>query len=628
MIVFHNPKIKAAGTNAQGVALRPTPFISISSTPIKNKIGTFGSDYTITLNGTILPHKGSPFFTFSSPSSAMDKYEYLNPNLDKEQVVSDKAGAILAKQNAIRELFAYDGMKLEIFQNYDIAINPNPLIVTNVTVESINFEEGTYADKCNYTIVLKATHLKDHLGNLYRDSLFNIYENTASPTGEFSDISNLNTSINGVYFKYGGFVETYTDEWSFEVDESLGETSDTDAFTYIPRTYIITRNTSATGRTMYDGDRKREAWENAKNFLIRSVLSETIPETVLSRWRTADDYPDHADTGSDTTGGTQETGYNFADVVVNLAEIYGGYNHSRTENINKTDGIVSITDRYVLLQTKAFENYDVSIESSNSEPFTTFNINGSIKGVSEHSALSSLYGGTSKELYSNGVPKNNADQNAVLKYKKVSNSGKFDINSFVFKRVAAITNLSLNPQPLSISVSRNSFTGEITYAVSYNNRPLNIISEALNEQISVQDTYPGDLYSIIPVIGRPTGPVLQYIGGRTEYRRSISINLQFDYTDIDRYTPAIPLLPPNRAAELINTRKSLLMSKPTLIEPIRSQINNLVRSLSPLNEPNIRKCFVDPPSESWEPRTGSYSLNISWVYELSDEYLPQETQNG
>ena len=571
------------------VILRPTPFVSISSSPIRNKTGHFGSDYTITLTGTLLPHKGSPFVSAGGTTGGFN-----TPYSDTELAVShdSKANSIIVKQNLIRELFAYDGMQMNIDTDYN---GSNTSIVTNVTVESINFEEGTYMTKCGYTITLKATHLKDNLGNLYHDSMTNIFENTGGLSGAFRDDTKSN--INYILAEYGGFVEDFTDEWSIEADDSLGETSDTDPFSYIPKTYIITRNTSAVGRTIYDGNQKYEAWENAKNFLIKSLLGTdgNLPSQ----------YPDYANTGSDLEGGTA----NFGDVVLNLSTSYGGYNHSRTENINKSTGSVQITDRWVLLQTGAYENYDVSIESSNSDPFTTFNINGSIKGATGLSAQSTFYGGTIVETSPTPAA------NAISKYKTVSNDGLFDINSFIYKRVSAITNLAVNPQPLSISVSRNDFTGEITYSVSYNNRPLNIISEALNEQISVQDTYPGDLYSIIPVIGRPTGPVLQYIGGRTEYRRSININLQFDYTDIDRYTPAT-LTEQNKAQELLNTRVSLLMSKPTLIEPIRSQINNLVRSLSPLNEPNIRKCFVDAPNESWEPRTGSYSLSISWVYEL------------
>ncbi len=584
MIKFHNQVI---GT----VILRPTPFVSISSSPIRNKTGHFGSNYTITLTGTILPHKGSPIVADGATAGT-----FLAPYSDSEGPIShgSKANSIIVKQNLIRELFAYDGMVMNIDTDY---AGNNTSIIANVSLESINFEEGTYMDKCGYTVTLSATHLKDNLGNLFHDSMTNIFANTGGFSGSFRDTTKSN--INYILATYGGFVEDFTDDWSIEVEESLGETSNTDPFTYIPKTYIVTRNTSAQGRTIYDGDQKYEAWENAKNFLIKSVLG--------SAGNLPSNYPDYVNTGSDLEGGT----FNFGDILLNLSTAYGGYNHSRTENINKTTGSVSITDRWVLLQTGAYENYDVSVESSNSDPFVAFNINGSIKGATGLSAQSTFYGGTNPET--NPTPA----ANAIAKYKTVSNNGLFDINSFIYKRVAAITNVAVNPQPLSISVSRNDFTGEISYAVSYNNRPLNIITEALNETISITDDYPGDLYATIPVIGRPTGPVLQYIGGRTEYRRTISINLQFDYSDIDRYTPGT-VTSQNKAQQLISTRNSLLMSKPTLVDPIRSQINNLVSSLSPLNEPNIRKCFVDPPSESWEPRTGAYSLTINWIYELSE----------
>ena len=586
--------------------LRPCPFVSISSSPIRNKTHHLGSDYTITLTGTILPQRGSPIVagsTLEGDHGFVNNYADGTSSASARAVSSEngnRANSILLKQKSIRELFAYDGMKMSISSSYDDAALGNESIVAYVAVESIDFAEGQYINTATYTITLKASHLEDAQGNLIRDSRFNIKPNPDGTADNHLDTStgNLQTLLD----EHGGFVENFTDEWSIEVDDALGETSDTEALTFHPKTYIITRNVSATGRTVYNDGKKYEAWEQAKEFLIKSVLEDTRPSTDKSTYPT--DYPDYSASGSDNEGGINK----FAEFVLDLSVGYGGYNHSRTENVNKTDGTVSITDRWVLLQTGAFENYDISIESSNTDSFTSFSINGSIKGATQLSAKSSVFGGSKAETGDTPI------QNAISKYKKVSNDGKFDINSFVYKRVVAVTNLSVNPQPLSISVSKNDFTGDISYNVSYNNRPLNLISEALNEQISVQDTYPGDLYSIIPVIGRPTGPVLQYIGGRTEYKRSISINLQFDYTDIDKYAPTTLT---GSAAELIATRNSLIMSKPTLIEPIRTQINNVVRSLSPLNEPNIRKCFVDPPNESWEPRTGTYSLNISWTYELS-----------
>tara|TARA_A100001201_G_scaffold134842_2_gene122728 strand:+ start:279 stop:2054 length:1776 start_codon:yes stop_codon:yes gene_type:complete len=580
------------------VVIRPVPFVSISASPIRNKTNHLGSEYTITLTGTLVPQRGSP--------DANGNFQGYDPS--NAVAINERADAIFQKQNALRKLFADDGLQIEIESP-----GGGNTIVANVTLESINFEEGTYVTRCGYTVTLKTTHLNDQNGNMLYDSLPRIKELTTSDSSAYKDTGAYNFA--SFESTYGGLVEDFNEEWSIEVDDSLGETSNDNPFDKTLRTYIITRTSSATGRTVYDSPGnpgnansvKREAWESAKKFLLKVVvgdsnLAQGIPDDVPNS------YPDYQNTFSDQSGGT----LNYGDLLLGLDPEYQAYNHSRSETINKSAGSFSITDKWVLLKDTAYENFDVSIESSNSEPFNTFNINGTIKGVTSHSAKSMLYGGTH-----NQSAKNTPAANALIKYNKVTNNGRFDVNSYVYKRVAALTTLAINPQPLSVSVSRNDFTGEITYQLSYDNRPLNVIAEALSETITIDDTYPGDVYTAVPVIGRATGPVLQYMGTRTEYRRSISIDLQFDYTDIDRYTPAT-ITQSNKATQIINTRSSLLMSKPTRIEPVRTQINNLVQSLSPLNEPNIRKCFVDAPTENWEPRTGRYNLSISWIYELSE----------
>lgn len=62
--------------------------------------------------------------------------------------------------------------------------------------------------------------------------------------------------------------------------------------------------------------------------------------------------------------------------------------------------------------------------------------------------------------------------------------------------------------------------------------------------------------------------------------------------------------------------RRLLTQKPSVVEPTKSQIRNLVKDLSPEDEPGIRKYFVNSPQESWSPKTGTYSFKISWTYEL------------
>ena len=56
--------------------------------------------------------------------------------------------------------------------------------------------------------------------------------------------------------------------------------------------------------------------------------------------------------------------------------------------------------------------------------------------------------------------------------------------------------------------------------------------------------------------------------------------------------------------------------KPSVNEPTATELANLLESLSPANEPGVRKYFINAPSETWEPKAGSYSFNISFTYEL------------
>lgn len=579
--------------------IRPVPFVSVSSQSLKNKEFTLGQDYTITLTGTIVTNRGSPaYVTGRSPAYFLSSTDS-DPNIGATIVNKQDVGrAILMKQNALRELFGYDGIRIKITSFNSAAIT----LMADVSTESITFDPGSYQNTCTYTIVLKATHLLDANGNIMGEGLQgNSQEvNTNDPSAFRSPTATTVTTVAQERLEWGGFVEDYNEEWSVETDEGSGETggpNGDDAFNYIPNTYIVTRTISATGRVVYDGTVpvKVEAWKEARKFIKKKLLTDTPIN-----------YPGYQGNA---------TGY-FANDILNLNLGYSAFDHTRTENINKQAGVVTITETWVLLKgLAASETYDLSVEASTDSPFVTVNINGTIAGHTALPATSDYYGGTNP----NNTALTNKAENALIKYFKVSNDGRYGIGSHIFKRAKAASAVNLNPQPLSISTSRNDFTGEISYSLQFDNRPRNIISQAMSETIQINDTYPGDLYAIIPVIGRPTGPVLQYIGGRTEYRRDITIELLFDYTNIDNFTPASYTETSTVKAESIkNLRAATTMTKPSLVEPVRKQLNNLIKALSPMAEPNIRKCFLNPPQENWTPREGRYSISLSWVYELKD----------
>ncbi len=603
----------------QKCTLRPVPFMSIGTSVLKNGAGeAFGAVYTITLNGTLLVDQGTPYATkpiFDVDANTYTRYPFHLPIPDeypgnyatnevgpykgfdnvlgadkypiKQMVPPNEAShALFVKQKALRALFARDGQRVELSNWSD----EEETIICYPRVLDISFEEGIYVDKCDYTITLEADTLlnsKLHVdaegalilgdgiarSGLYEHDLVRDGEKQFHPLGYPSNHPIL-ASLSGA------FINDFSEDWSLETDESATEQP------HINRSYRITHTINATGKTHYGpkdetevGSQevvKRKAWEQARLF-VQSKLCSSVKDL----------YPNSA--------GIIGKG------VINLHDAYQGYNHTRTEQINESAGSYSVTETFLLASGNAYETYNMSISSDTSNPFVSVSIDGNVKGLTPIPPSGASFGGSNVSAFEhlNHVG-SGAYDTAIRKYMMISNSGKFGIGSDLYKRANAAVAVQLNSQPNSVSLGMNENTGEITYNLSFDNRPTNIVSGVLSENITVNDTYPGDVFAVIPVLGRPTGPVLQYIGGRTEYRRDVQLSLQMDYTKIPYGS----------------TRNSLLLKKPSVIEPTASQISKLIQELSPEGEQGVRKYFLSAPQESWSPKEGSYNISLSWVYEL------------
>lgn len=609
--------------------LRPTPFISITQNALRNKRGMLGSYYNITLNGTLLPNEGSPYYiiggasSHTGPTNPTGSFIATYARPAREAVHYDNAmSSIIAKQNLLRELFKRDGQTIEL---YPVSVSvgstsdmtDEPVLRFHPTVESISFEEGPYINACKYTINLRAEVLLDNGGNIISDGLVN---STFTPTGANLPVFRQNdgqrmTLLSAV--AQSGFIEDYSETWSIEVDEGRGTTNtNTSEITALPtdhitstRTYRLTRNVNATGRTMYytdntdgTGDTKRkEAWEQARQYVYLSVLKDTDNNST-----------------NNSTGYEQFPEYSlgpyFGSGYLNIAKnLWGGYNHLRTESIDTTAGTFTLTDVWLLSSGNAYEDYRVSLSKGSDNGLHKVSVEGNIKGLSSAHAGHGQYGGTvqSNQPALNPVfgtaPLNTQYQNALHKFHQISNTGQYGPKCYLFHRAQSTVHQTLNHVPLSISLGTNEFTGEINYNIEYDSRPTNLVSGTLSESITCNDTYPGDVFAVIPVIGRQTGPVLQYIGGRTEYQRSLNIDLVMD----KYYTSG------NTGTLKQRIREIGILSKPSLNEPCKSQINSIIHAYSPLSETGIRKYFVSPPTETWDPSSGRYSLTINWTYELN-----------
>jgi len=575
-------KVRYNNDPSQECVIRPTPFVSINTQALKNKEGNFGVTYDITLTGTLLEDQGTPYALEADgtdelipsflpdlfppiagdrigPYGTFDTVPLSQREKPPRQKVTKPAASILSKQRSLRGLFARDGQTVIIT---DIIDDQAATVFCNPRVISINFTEGQYINKCEYTITLQADALyrgfaDDPDSYIDQEALSVSGVNAYSVNGESVKLSDLLST------ESTAFIDSFSESWNLEADDSVAESP------AVPRSYRVSHSLSATGKTFYgiDGEMEKPAWEQAKNFVMQRLSDngEIAYPNIMGQ------------IGSGT---------------IDLSESYGGYNHVRTEQIDVPQGTYSITENWLLASGLAYESYNATTATSTSDAFVNVNIDGSVKGLANISP--SEYG--DQEL----LEVSGAFANALKKYNVISNSGLFGLTSDIYRRANKLVAVQLNSQPTSISLGTNEFTGEITYSLGFNNRPTNIISGVLSEDIQVNDTYPGDVFSAIPVIGRQTGPVLQYLGGRTEYKRDISVSLVMDYTKIP----------------YDSGRNPLLLKKPSLVSPTKDQLAELLTSLSPQGEPGVRKYFVSPPTENWSPKTGSYNFNVSFTYEL------------
>lgn len=590
LVVYHG------GT---GKVIRPTPFISITQNPIRNKAGNLGSYYDIVLTGTILSDFGSPKGdgTFANAST----------NLGPEDIEAGlQMRNIILKQNELRELFSQDGRKCELLSADG---SSEPMITFYPTVQSVTFDEGVYINNAKYTITLRAEVLLRPGNLLVKDSLPNSTFvgniGTSTPLTNDSKTTTLATALSA-----SGFVEDYSETWSIEPQEGRGLTDTAivapttfDANLHIKsiRSYTLTRNITATGRTMYYDDnnttKRKEAWEQARTYIYKCILKD----------------PD-SDTTNNSTGYEQYPEYGlgpyFGSGYLNIAKNnWGGYNHVRTESFDVAGGTFTLQDTWLLSSGTAYEDYKMSLSRSrDGTNVYTINIDGTIKGLSSQHAGGSAYGGNNvntPDIAGAAGGLNTPYQNALYKWYGVCNNGIFGPNCNLYRRAQAGVFATLNHVPASVAVSSNEFNGEITYSVEYDTRPMPAVSGTLSESIACTDTYPGDVFALIPVIGRPTGPVLQYLNMRTEYQRNLSIDLVFD-----RYYAS-------GVGGNIGAKQFFLLSKPSLNQPFRDQIKYIINAFSPSGEVGILKYFVSPPQETWDAGTGRYSLNINWTYELN-----------
>jgi len=576
-----------------GQYLVPAPLVTFGKNYLRSANGrTIGAEYTVSLDGTILPNKGNPVVdsgtflsTFSSDSWTSSSTPDDDPNhgIDLE----DSLLSLMSKQERIRKVFSNGEAVLVEILDLDTATEGIKFVGN---VESINFpNEGRWVNPCPYSVSLTTTNFETPVNS----SLFN-------------DDSTEDD------FEY--YIRDASESWSVEeAEEKFFRVNNSDILQSSVKAYRVSHNVSAVGQPAYttsgtlDGSTYSPSyvsglapWEQASGY-VYDVIGSNFPSGIF--------FPTSASTGP----------FNFghADFGTNTNNnVYVLVDQKISENIDQRAGSYSVTESFVAYPSGAFTYgvpalHSVNVDTSQGEDgITTVTINGTINGLNTINPITDAGRHTENKLY-----------NARLFFENLKNNvdGGISADSSAIYHIARIASESswLHPRHKSYSAGENPNGGTITYSYTYDNRPPNIINGSIIEDIQISDTYPGQNFSSTPVIGR-NQPVLQYLNSRSEYKRSLSINITMAPFSSNWNGDITSIVPANgywSAAGWADIANWTYTNKPSVTNTVN--FAKIFAAANPANEAGVvaGRVFHSAPQESWNPKTGAYSYSIEWTYE-------------
>ena len=657
--------------------LTPAPFVAIDKNFDKAGNGEIlGVRYTITLTGTMVADRGSP----STHEDATKGWLITEEDKRvKDHVFAHAYTDIVKKQQLMRNLFSMinEGGRLEIEA-------PKPggtYIYCFPRIVSVSFPDHAEGNPFvqPYTIVLEADLLHG-AGTTDNDDLM----------------------ANGVGIE-GQYITDANESWDIEESDERYVTRDktTKEFKDTYRTYRITHQIGATGKRRFDVDTDKADGidKGAADTSEGAEEGDTLPrlDRGSNFWSKVDNTGEaspkgeawyqarefvrkqlkhgfHFQTGRDSTKSTDDDKDKYG---INLPKkikagrygedadlYYVAFNYVKTESLDELGGSFAVTETWLLAPDKSAvtETMDISIvEEQNGDINLT--LSGNIQGLGINIPTSkNEIKPASNDLGSSGAT-DTYQEDYNTKFTNASNhfnliEGNLYKTARGFLDASSKENKTLQPVPNSRTIGKNPTAGIVTYNFTFRAGDTPCIPNALSENISVNDTYPGHKFVAQAVIGRKRGPVLQDIGTQTVWKRTLQVGCKVDTITPEFCKNASGQRTIHRTEDLCkadnaanqdpvstdtsndhywvtnlnatdNCVTNFNSAKPSMVHtktrPDTKSQRKAIRELIDAFKPNGTAVYIDPsPAESWNPKTGDWSYTISWTYEIEKSYICDE----
>lgn len=508
-----------------GKKIIPAPFVELSKvysvSPDGSKLGT---TYNISLAGTLLPFRGSPSGHYASLETAFWDLGGYPPD-EPNQADNEDFNAILRKQEAIRWLFSQDGKSLE-WQPAE----GQPVVKCNPRVVDVNFPQGTWADRSEYTIRLEA-------------DLVYINGTTSIEDGPIGS----------------GFINSAEDRWEFSEQEGFNG-----------QRFNATHTISANGIKGFDENGNlfggREAWEHAKVWVEAHASGVVNPQALFTatgssgwiggsytrspsidktngsyalteRWivqptntvtessfdvnynPTTDEYacryeltihglgdgkrsgaPEAISAAIASIPSTDQARTTLLNQVGSILEgkTLAASPETRNVGISQREGTVRVTYEFSTSDSSSvISHYTATINYNESEGRYVITLNGDLAGK-----------GVTRTVRLNNV------RSAILS----DASALTRAIQILGTQIPGGINFASSPRSKSSSINERAATASVSWTFDS--------GEDNNLEVSVTSNRPSAVTAIIPIPGREDGPIIQDMSTKTEYTVVVSVRSQ------------------------------------------------------------------------------------------------------
>lgn len=243
-------------------------------------------------------------------------------------------------------------------------------------------------------------------------------------------------------------------------------------------------------------------------------------------------------------------------------------NRSRVETTDPFNYSFAVTENMLWTQSTYKEEWNAAVNmESDSSRRATININGNITGLA-----TTIYDHTNRLKNASGIFKTFVEPNLYTRAMTYAPQG-----------------YTVNPVFNTKQVSYAIVPGNVQYSIGYT--ALNggaLVSGAIDESIEIQDAGKTDITASIPVPGRTSGPVIQWLNTYTAPSRTVSISATI----------------PTSGNITISNLLTAYLSKPNT--------NNIITAL----QPDAGYFYITGDNENWNPIKRTYSRTTSWLIDV------------